>query len=85
MLRWIALALILGAFGGLLRPVAAQQPGPRAAPGPTIPLSQLLASEFEVKGAVLAGVLVQNGRFTYICTTPQRERQTDRNCLPLHR
>ena len=43
MMRWITLALMLVALAGLLRPVAAQQPSREAAPGPAIPLFQLLA------------------------------------------
>ena len=85
MMLWITLALMLVALAGLLRPVAAQQPSREVAPGPAIPLFQLLASGFEIKGAVLAGILVQNGQFAYICTTPQRDRPSDWNCLPLHR
>ena len=85
MMRWVTLALMLGALAGPLRPAAAQQLGLGAAPGPTIPLSELLASDFEIKSEVLAGILVHNGRWAYTCTAPQRDRPTDWNCLPLHR
>jgi hypothetical protein len=81
-MRWVSLALLL--VVQLPMPVAAQQPSPTGVPNP-IPLSQLLAAGFEIKGAVLAGMLVQKGTLAYICTTTQRERPIAWACFPLHR
>jgi hypothetical protein len=83
-MRWVFLALVLAALVQLPKPAVAQQPSPAGAPNP-IPLSQLLAAGFEIKGAVLAGMLVQKGTLAYICTTAQRERPVAWSCFPLHR
>ncbi|MFO1152170.1 MAG: hypothetical protein U1E42_00700 [Rhodospirillales bacterium] len=83
-MRWVIPVMVLVALMDHPRPSAAQQPSQGAAAAP-IPLSQLLASGFEIKGAVLAGILVQRGPLAYICTTAQRERPVDWSCFPLHR
>ena len=82
-MRWMIPVMVLVALMDHPRPSAAQQPSPAAAT--PIPLSQLLASGFEIKGAVLAGILVQRGPLAYICTTAQRERPVAWSCFPLHR
>lgn len=51
----------------------------------TVSLAQLLAAGFEIKAAVMAGILVQNGPLAYICTAQDRVRPVAWTCLPLHR
>lgn len=79
-MRPMTLAPVLAVLLGLPWPTAAQQPAPAAG----IPLSQLLNSGFEIKGAVLAGILVQKGTLAYICTTAQRDRPVAWACFPLN-
>ncbi|MFO1129247.1 MAG: hypothetical protein U1E66_12535 [Rhodospirillales bacterium] len=79
-MRWVAILVAATLTGPALRPATAQQSA-----GPGVPLAELLNAGFEIKGAVLAGILVQNGPLAYICTTTQRERPVDWTCLPLNR
>lgn len=55
-MRWVAILVAATLTGPALRPATAQQSA-----GPGVPLAELLNAGFEIKGAVLAGILVQNG------------------------
>ena len=74
----VLLALLAGT-------ASAQQRGAQGAARDAVSLAELLANGFEIKGAVLAGILVQKDTMAYICTTQQRERPIEWACFPLHR
>jgi hypothetical protein len=79
------LAVVVGLLAqALLGPAPAAAQG-RGGGGNGVPIAELLAAGFEIKGAVLAGILLQNGPLAYICLSPDRNRPVEWNCLPLHR
>ena len=81
LLTSVVIALVTLATASAL----AQQRGAQGAARDAISLAELLANGFEIRGAVLAGILVQNGTLAYICTTQQRERPVEWACFSLNR
>lgn len=79
-----ALAIVLAALVAAATPAGAAGETRVRSDG-SVPLADLLAAGFEIKAAVMAGILVQNGRLAYICTAQDRVRPVAWSCLPLHR